>query len=118
MRPLCSFLRGTIIVEKKHSVPNVIWGVFTRFSSLAGLYGLPKGGHLPIVDVHAGACRLPRKEGAKKNEGEKSSQNKRPSKKIEKIGRFQTKKKGGRKEGSSKNTEKCLKYALLSQKML
>ena len=55
MRPLCSFLRGMIIVEKKHSVPNVIWGVFTRFSSLDGLYGLPKGGHLPIVDVRAGA---------------------------------------------------------------
>ena len=52
--------------------------------------------------------RLPRKEGAKKKkEGEKRAQKKGAlQNEKEKRGRFRKKKKGGRKEGASKNTEK------------
>ena len=51
--------------------------------------------------------RLPRKEGArKKKKAQKGAQKKASSKKKIKEGAFKRKKKGWRKEGASKSTEK------------
>ena len=60
------------------------------------------------AELSAMPCRFSRKEGEKKKtEGKKRARKKRAlHKKNENRGRFQKKKKGGQKEGTSKNTGK------------